>query len=54
MYDLLPLKAQYSLIHNGTGEISDASVELTLGSISNSAANIIQQFGVAFTKVCML
>ena len=44
-------QAHYSLIHNGMEEISDASVEITLGYISNGVVNIVQQFGLAFTEV---
>jgi len=42
------LEASYIVIHNGSGEILDASVDLTLGTLSSQQAIVLQTFKVRF------
>ena len=45
------LQASYIVIHNGSGEILDASVDLTLGTLSSQQAIVLQTFKVRFVMV---
>jgi len=45
------LQASYIVIHNGSGEILDASVDLTLGTLSSQQAIALQTFKVRFVMV---
>lgn len=45
----------YTLVHNGTGEVIEASVQITVGDVRGGAATVIQKFGVTFNEViCIL
>jgi len=51
MYTCSLLQASYIVIHNGSGEILDASVDLTLVTLSSQQAIVLQTFRVRFVMV---
>lgn len=45
------MQSSYTITHNGTGQILGASVDITLGSLSNQQASFVQTFTVKFVMV---